>query len=1361
MTEQTAPTHPGQYLREEALKPRKLTVTDAAKLVGVGRQAFSAFLNSRTSVTPEMAARIEVAFEVPVQELLRMQAAFDAFEARASGMGASARRHVVALLAPKARDIEDWVERNIAGRTRLSVFLRTLVNSTTADLARVAFPGNDDAERPGWDGWTETNAPNAWVAAGKAGWEFGTNANVSTKANEDYAKSVKAMPAAAERAEITFVFVTPRQWPQKAAWVKAMAAKKQWRDVRAYDSSDLEQWIEQSVPAQAWFAAERNDASIGTQSLDKCWNEWTGAAAGKLPSQLFDAALQAGKRTLEEWAASAPTRPLVIAADSTDEALAFLARTFSEKTSPALGRLRDKCVVFVKPGALSRVAAGVKDFIAIVSNREVERELGPHGSTIRSIVTVPRNSVAGTVDIVLQPLTSEAFEKAFEGVSGRDEVQRLARESGRSLTVLRRRLATVHAIRMPAWAEDKELAARLVPFLFAGAWNSQNAADREVLCRLTNVESYEVVEQRAQDVVTMHDAPMWSVGALRGVVSKMDLLFATATSITTPAMQRFFEAAALVMGEDDPRLDLPDADRWAAAMHNKKRKYSEGLRDGIAETVVLLAIHGENLMEHRTGFDCAEAAAMLVRNVLTPLTARRLEANEGDLPAYAEAAPEEFLDILEADLRKAVPESFGILRNIVTPFSSCARSGLLWSLESLAWNEKTLRRVVLILGKLATVEITDNWVNKPISSLYSIFSTWMPQTAASHEIRVRTLQLLADKFPGVAWQVCLKITDGTDLTGHYSYKPRWRNDGNGHGEPFEFMAPIFEFRRAAADILLGWKHELSVEMICDLVGALHNYDDVCREKVWATISAWAARASDADKAIVREKVRVSILTKRAARRPKEGDWAALSATARAVYTALESADVVQRHQWLFRDHWIAESADEINSDCGDFAGRDERITKLRTAALKDVWREGGVADLRRIAAGGNAAHTVGTIIARHLLDASDVTGLLVAVFSESASDLYLMEGALAALDVTVRDAVLAGLHAQLSLENYLIALVHAPFTVGTWKLADTLTPEMQRRYWTEVQPWRAMDGELEEAVNRLLAAARPLAAFSIAKYESKHLGPDLLYRVLLAIAQGSSEEAEPYRVDKHWVQKAFAVIDASTAISLEAKASLEFAFVEALADRAGSRNASQLTNLERYVEQRPEFYVQAVAWTYRRKDGKNDPTELQVPPERKAALSGRSHRMLHGMTRLPGYGQGTELRYDLLIEWVRQVRARATEIGRLAVADVCIGTLLTAAPAGADGVWPCEPVRQVLEDIQSEPMIRGISTGRFNMRGAHWRGRGGDQERSIADDYRKAAGALEYSHPFVATALLANLAQQYERIGKHEDTDELVSQRLH
>lgn len=1289
-----------------------------------------------------------------------MQAEFDAFEARAAGVPADARRHVVALLAPKARDIEDWVERNISGRTRLSVFLRTLVNSTAAKLTAVDFPGNDDAERPGWDGWTECEAPNPWVPAGKAGWEIGTNADVKIKADSDYAKSVKAV-AARERENITFIFVTPRHWPGKAAWVKAMAEKKQWREVRAYDSSDLEQWLEQSVPAQAWFAAERNDASIGTQSLDKCWDEWTGAAAGKLPPQLFNVAVTAAKRTFVDWAASEPTRPLVVAADSTEEALAFLSLVFADSSSVELGRLRDKCVVFMKPGGLSRVAAGVKDFVAVAPTREVERELGPYASAVRSIVITPRNTAIGPRDVLLEPLTSEAFTSAFEnwGRVSRDEAARLARESGRSLTVLRRRLSTVHAIQTPHWAENKELAASLVPFLFAGTWNSESAADREALCRMAGSDSYDALELRAQHVVSVHDAPMWSVGAFRGVVSKIDMLFSIAGSLTALSLKRFFDVARDVMGEDDPKLDLPESDRWAAAIHNKRRTYSESLRDGVAETVVLLAVHGQSLLETRTGFSCEDAAMLLVRSVLTPLTTRKLEANQGDLPAYSEAAPEEFLSILEADLLTAQPESFGLLRNTDTFFGGCPRSGLLWALEGLAWNPRTLRRVVLILGKLATVEITDNWTNKPISSLYTIFSAWMPQTAADHDTRVRTLQLLAERFPGVAWKVCMKVTDGSDQVGHYSHKPRWRNDGHGHGEPFKYTGPIYEFRRAAADILLGWKHDFSVEMICDLVGALHNYDDVYRERIWTLVRDWAATAAEAAKVTVREKVRVSILSKWAARRASDSGWAALSATAKAVYKALEPKDVVLRHQWLFLDHWVAESADEIHGNL-DHNAREERILKLRAAALEEIWQEKGAHGLRQIAAGGNAAHTVGWIAAQHVLDGLTVIDFLVGVMGDAAPDLNLLAGALGGLPPDERGNVLAGLRQKLPSGSYVTALTRAPFVARTWTLVDALPTELQRRYWNDIRPWQAVDEELVEAVERLLGAGRPRAAFFISKYHPRQLGPDLTYRVLLAIAQGGSEEPGTYSLEQHWLRKAFDVIDASTSLGLEQKAGLEFAYVDALANSFGREKRSHLGNLEKYVEKQPDFYVQALAWSYRRTDGTEDPSELRAPPERKAALAERAHKMLEGLSRLPGYGQGTELRHELLLDWVQKVRALAAEIGRLDIADICIGKLLSTAPEGADGVWPCEPVRQVIEDIQSKKMTHGASIGRFNSRGVVTRGRGGNLEWDLASRYRQAAETLEFSHPFVATALLGDLAQQYERMAKHEDTDELVTVRL-
>jgi addiction module HigA family antidote len=71
------PAHPGAFIRREILEPLGLTVTRAAEALGVTRLALSALLNQRASLSPEMALRVEKAFGVRMDTLLRMQAAYD------------------------------------------------------------------------------------------------------------------------------------------------------------------------------------------------------------------------------------------------------------------------------------------------------------------------------------------------------------------------------------------------------------------------------------------------------------------------------------------------------------------------------------------------------------------------------------------------------------------------------------------------------------------------------------------------------------------------------------------------------------------------------------------------------------------------------------------------------------------------------------------------------------------------------------------------------------------------------------------------------------------------------------------------------------------------------------------------------------------------------------------------------------------------------------------------------------------------------------------------------------------------------------------------------------------------------------
>ena len=77
------PSHPGEFLREEVLEEQGLSVTRAAEILGVRRATLSALLNERASLSPEMALRIEKAFGLDMDLMLRVQAWHDTVRMRA------------------------------------------------------------------------------------------------------------------------------------------------------------------------------------------------------------------------------------------------------------------------------------------------------------------------------------------------------------------------------------------------------------------------------------------------------------------------------------------------------------------------------------------------------------------------------------------------------------------------------------------------------------------------------------------------------------------------------------------------------------------------------------------------------------------------------------------------------------------------------------------------------------------------------------------------------------------------------------------------------------------------------------------------------------------------------------------------------------------------------------------------------------------------------------------------------------------------------------------------------------------------------------------------------------------------------
>lgn len=1356
------PPHPGEFIRTEVF-PKNLTVTEAAKILDMGRPALSNMLNGKSALSPQLASKIESAFGgVTAKELLELQVQYDAARLKKDRKLAP-KSYVAPFLGLRANEIVTWATENLSARERLPVLIRVLVNSTGRDLERVDFPGNDDSQRQGKDGFVQVQSATPWIPKGESIWEFGVNKNPKKKADQDFEARIDPSTKA-KRLNQTFVFVTPQRWHGKSEWAEAMRARKEWEDVRAYDACDIEQWLEQSISAQAWFAHEQGIVTQGVQSIEPCWDIWI-ANCDPLPvPELFDQYTQAARRMLSGAFHDTEPRTLLLAADSTSEALAFLSCALST-ADQKLAEIRDSCLVFSEKGPLSRLAVRKPGFIAIIANRDVEKELGELKTPINSIVIRPRGSGNFKSDFRLGTISTEFFRVALRKMGcNSDVIEKYSRESGRSATVLRRRLSKLEAVKLPPWADSPKISDLIIPILFAGSWDSQNKADQAVLQILGDGKesvSYPDIEREFGKLYSIDESPVWVSGAIKGIVSKIDLLFAIQNRIVEADLERFFDVAKnLVLSEKDPSLDLPEEIQWMAGVYGKVREISPILRKGITETLVLLAVHGNDLFRARLGIDVKQRIEEMVRSLLVPLTARKLEECSHIFPMLAEAAPEVVIELLENDLNSEESEALLLLRPAPSGiFGRCPRTGLLWALESLAWNPVYLTRVVPILGRLSTRSLDDNWANKPVNSLKAIFRAWMPQTEATITQRILALNLLIKVEPEVGWKVCVEQFDGRSNLGHYSFKPSWRNDGNGFGEPVSEVEHS-EFVQHCLDLALQWEDQ-NVKTLGDLVERHSWVPEEDQKKIWGLIEEWAKDANDEEKCELRERIRTYALTRRARKQSKRRRNIRSPNRARRVFDILLPSDPVLRHKWLFTRHWVDESMDDLDDDDFDYAGHEERIGNLRRSALSEINELLGMEGILRMAEIGDTSEMIGRLLGYVLGDDEEVISRVRGImgssdFETSEKRMLVVLGALDRYPVDNQIDFLTSFFGKLTDAEIWRALPCLPFSPITWDMIEGFGKDISTVYWKKVVPrwmFKSKDNN-EQAIKKLIENGRPKAAFYMVHHQVEEVSPKVLVNLLKAIPR-SSESVDEYQIDSYAIAQAFEYLNSCEGLASSELAELEFLYIEIL-----EREDHPIPNLERLIASDGEFLVQMIVMAYKRTDDGEDPDELKLedPQERKDRARA-AHHLIENISGLPFRDSRGEMREAGLLEWVKRVKSGCRHFARSGVGESILGQLFAKSEIGEDGIWPGEIERNVLENVITRRMEDGILMGLYNQRGVHFRDRGGNQERALAAKYEGWAVALEFTHPQTGK-VLRKMAETYRREAEEQDERQEVDDRF-
>ncbi len=322
------------------------------------------------------------------------------------------------------------------------------------------------------------------------------------------------------------------------------------------------------------------------------------------------------------------------------------------------------------------------------------------------------------------------------------------------------------------WNDYKNVNELLIACL-VGSWYENSAEDKSILSEIARNE-YDKWIPKLRDILQYPESPITFKNGIWNVKDRNKLWQMLCSRIFDDHLDILMHCVASVLSEPDPKFELPKEDRFAASVHGKILKYSNQIRSGLAEGLALVGCFPD-LLTNCTTNKPTTISSLTVREILKESNWNIWASLNELLPYLAEAAPDEFINIIEEKLsleKDLFANLFMQEDSGITGWNYT--TGILWSLEALAWDEKYISNVSVLLGELASLDPGGNWMNRPINSLTTIYLPWKPYTNASFERRKVAIQTLNREFPDVAWKLLLSLLPNQHQITSGTYKPKFR-----------------------------------------------------------------------------------------------------------------------------------------------------------------------------------------------------------------------------------------------------------------------------------------------------------------------------------------------------------------------------------------------------------------------------------------------------------------------------------------------------------------------------------------------------------------------------------------------------------
>ena len=1117
------------------------------------------------------------------------------------------------------------------------------------------------------------------------------------------------------------------------------------------DADDLVAWLEQAPAAAYWFAKLIGKTPpTGWISLEDWWKSWS-HSGDILTTQMALAGRDEDVVSVQRWLIDEADQ-YYVQSDTIDDSIAFIAALAASGESLQEARILGRSVVIEDESAWRDFERHASPLIMLrrfrggnIANSIAVRN-GHHAIT--PLASSERVSGKGTK---LSRLDGQKLVEAFVSM-GKSEPQARAivRRGANRLAIIRRGLIDEVGGEVPSWVNEV-LKPELNSVVLFGQWDESKAGDKHIVAELT-ASIYESVEHQAIALVSSIDAPMEHAGTHWRLVSPEEAWQLVAPRLTKSDIERFTEIAIRVLSTPDPKFELEPSQRYMANIVGKESTYSEALMSGISHALAMLGIYPEAV---KNVPQVENVAFVVVSKVLGEGKNWAAWATlSSDLSTLAEAAPDALLEAVE-DALNSDPDIFRGLfvqdKNIL--LSGAPHAGLLWALERVAWSELHFPRVVEILARLSELDLGGSVSNRPFESLRTLFLSWIKFSEATDEARLAALERLSDYHSDVAWDLLIELA--TLRADHVMERdpPYWRPWCQ-DGKPAQTVGGRNAYLQALFPLLLETAAKYP-DRWANLVNNLADYPSEVRAEMLQCLKSLAHEfVSHERRDELRDRIRREL---HVYRKYQDVSWRISddeSQILREIYRLLEPSDVGSALGWMFDDGSVPPPDYQKDPNIEPSISIDDfdDLNNARRQAIRSAYAQGCVEGLIELVHHTSNPKNVG-FATGHELELEIVVGLgSEFLVTDSDPHFEFAKGLLWSLAARTGwdglDAVLS--YCRKSLNARGIAAVYLaaqPADKRVWERLGSEEASVQREYWRVFQPFLAEPRDadtMQFTTEKLMEHGRELEMLNL--LSMTRLEPGFLIAFLERLPRNLNRTRDGLaRIsgEGYAIAQLFDQLDASPEVDESEIAKLEIPYLPIF------REVRQDLAIGREVLKDPVIFVDLISILFKRSDGTSESTTSDEATERNAWLA---YQILDKVKAIPGIRSDGSVDFEKLENWVLEARRICDERNRGVIGDQQIGEVLANSPTGSDGIWPCEPVRDLLENVRSTELGRGIFTGRVNQRGVTSRraGEGGDQERELVDSYRSDAMRVLVKWPFTAK-LLNDLADYYDRDARWHD----------